>query len=108
MEPAGYNEYALGKKIQSLVKKEDRRAAHWPLVREYSLYSSWFSTYFAEGRHFNCLPENEEDANLLISRHHINIVFVPGNQSLPENLIVSKWMKLDEAIPELDVYLKRQ
>ncbi|MBC6492753.1 hypothetical protein ACFSQD_17640 [Flavihumibacter stibioxidans] len=108
MEPAGYKEYALGREIKSLVKQENRIAAHWPYVREYSLFSSWFTTYFAGGKHFNCLPDDEDAANNLINKHRINIVFVPEGKPLPGNLVVSKWVKLDDAIPEMDVYLRPQ
>ena len=101
----GYMEYQLGKKIQH-DHPGNNRMAYWPSTQEYGLYSSWFTTYFAGGNHFNCLPAEPANANGLINKHRINGVYASNQHPIPPDMIFLAWKKIPGPIAEYDLYLK--
>ena len=101
----GRAEYSFGQLLRS-VKAYEKHMAHWPDKADNSLYVSWFTAYFAEGRHYNCLPGEISRANELIIKDDISIVFVSDTAKLGVDFVINTWKKVVGPVPDTDVYIK--
>ncbi|MBZ5857456.1 hypothetical protein [Flavihumibacter profundi] len=101
----GKSEYTFAKGLKKAPPYQTRMA-HWPNSEDYSLYASWFTAYFSEGRHYNCLPAEISKANALIGANNISVVFVSDTAKVPGDFVIVHWKKIVGPIPNTDVYIK--